>query len=119
MVKHMASLDHRRQASKVTARNHGFPASPAGPFFCRIRVPPNSRSFVLEDNLKRSQTFLDEIMRKNKHYSDQERFTLKRSWSKACSLKKMIDFFDHDVLQLFEFERFTFDYLISCDQETL
>ena len=58
-------------------------------------------------------------MRKNKHYSDQERFTLRRSWSKACSLKKLIDFFDHDVLQLFEFERFPFDYLISCDQETL
>ena len=118
MVKHMASLDHRRQASKVRARNHSFPASPAGPFF-PDSGSPNSRSFVQEDKLKRSQTFLDEIMRKNKHYSDQERFTLRRSWSKACSLKKLIDFFDHDVLQLFEFERFPFDYLISCDQETL
>ena len=33
--------------------------------------------------------------------------------------KKLIDFFDKDMLQLFEFERFLFDYVIPRNREAL
>jgi hypothetical protein len=33
--------------------------------------------------------------------------------------KKLIDFFDEDMLQLFEFERFLFDPMIPRDREAL
>jgi hypothetical protein len=33
--------------------------------------------------------------------------------------KQLLDFFDRDVLQLLEFERFLFDPVISRDQEAL
>ncbi len=33
--------------------------------------------------------------------------------------KKLLDFFDKDMLQLFEFERFLFDHVIPRDREAL
>jgi hypothetical protein len=33
--------------------------------------------------------------------------------------KKLLDFFDQTMLQLFESERFLFDQMISSDQEAL
>ena len=33
--------------------------------------------------------------------------------------KKLIDLFDKDMLQLFEFERFLFDHVIPRDREAL
>jgi hypothetical protein len=33
--------------------------------------------------------------------------------------KKLLDFFDQDMLQLFEFERFLFDHVIPRDREAL
>jgi hypothetical protein len=35
------------------------------------------------------------------------------------SLKKLLDFFDSDMLHLFEFERFLFDHVIPRDREAL
>ncbi len=33
--------------------------------------------------------------------------------------KKLLDFFDSDMLQLFDFERFLFDQMILFDREAL
>jgi hypothetical protein len=33
--------------------------------------------------------------------------------------KKLLDFFDQDMLQLIDIERFLFDHMIPCDRETL
>jgi hypothetical protein len=33
--------------------------------------------------------------------------------------KKLLDFFDQDMLQLIDFERFLFDHMIPCDREAL
>ncbi len=33
--------------------------------------------------------------------------------------KKLRDFFDENLLQLFDFERFLIDHMIPCDRETL
>jgi hypothetical protein len=35
------------------------------------------------------------------------------------SLKKLLDFFDKDILQLFEFKRFLIDHVIPRDREAL
>jgi hypothetical protein len=41
----------------------------------------------------------------------------------ACALeqvpKKLTDFFDENLLQHFDFERFLIDHMIPCDREAL
>jgi hypothetical protein len=59
-------------------------------------------------------------------YAASPRYTVANflwTYSKVSALehvpKKLLDFFDKDMLQLFEFERFLFDHVIPRDREAL
>jgi len=59
--------------------------------------------------LRQERSFVDPLLnRRNQPEADLEQVP-----------KKVIDFFDQDMLQLFESERFLFDQMIPSDREAL